>query len=291
MSKSKLLTKEHVISESLGTSEPFYDAPVLAYAFDITDYNCLNYYSFDMASSDTQDIYGCIQFNDGTYGWDPDTPSSSDTSVVSISPTSFSEPHYSTLTAQQGGSATVTWNSDSYLVDYSNDYYSFEAQVADTVTQPKELILSTGANGIGDCYWAGGTQITIGYTRVISWQVVGPAPNHRVFYGSEVPTVAEHVQTTSGPTISGGGVWQRVNPPYSISPNGVFTDYLSANGNPTPSTANQTFTATGASFGTTSLIENIGGQQYGTLGNYYSVSTMIINNTTAPRACQSGDPN
>jgi len=159
---------------------------------------------------------------------------------------------------------------------------------ASTVAQPPELIISNVTNGVGDCFWPNGAQLTVGYTRVINWQVVGPAPAHSLFYGSGVPTVRESVQTTSGPTVSAGGVWQRSN--NSITSSGVFADFYSANGNK-PSTANQSYTATFSSSGPVGLIANIGNPntRYTTLSNTYSTSTVTVANTTSPRQCQTGD--
>jgi uncharacterized repeat protein (TIGR01451 family) len=169
---------------------------------------------------------------------------------------------------------------------------SLEVDPAPTVA-PSELLITTSSLGIGDCYWPNGAQLWVGYVRVMTYQVVGPGPAHQIFLGSSVPTVSETVTTTSGGNqITGGGVWQRAANPYTISPTGVFTDFLSSNGNRGPNNgpiyANQFFTATG---GTANLIVNIQGQQFGTLANSYSPVLVTIANTTSPRACVQGDPN
>jgi hypothetical protein len=153
---------------------------------------------------------------------------------------------------------------------------------------PAELLIHDSANGIGDCYWPDGTQYTVNYTRVMNYQVVGPAPQYYQFFGSAVPTVRETVQTTSpGDQLTGGGVWQRSD--NTIDSGGVFVDFLAANGrtssNGGPITANQSFSAGGSG----NLLVNIGGQQYRVLSNVYSSSTMTIAGTTSPRQCTTGD--
>jgi hypothetical protein len=156
---------------------------------------------------------------------------------------------------------------------------------------PAELLIHDTPNGVGDCYWPNGTQYTVNYTRVMNYQVVGPAPQYYVFYGSAVPTVQENVQTTSpGYQLTGGGIWQRSANPYTIDSSGVFVDFLAASGNTNsnggPITANQSFTATG---GTGDLLVNIGGQKFSVLSNVYSANSMTIAGTTSPRECKEGD--
>jgi len=134
---------------------------------------------------------------------------------------------------------------------------------------------------VSDCYWGDGSQYTVGYTRVITYQVLDQ--DGKPFYGSEVPAVTESVVTTSGPTIVGGGVWSRAE--NTIDPSGRFTDYLSANGNAQPSTATQTLSADG-----NALRVNIGAGSPTVLNNTYSTSTVTVNGTTSPRPCTDKDP-
>jgi RHS repeat-associated protein len=132
---------------------------------------------------------------------------------------------------------------------------------------------------IWDCYRPNGTQFTVGYTRVIRYQVVDQ--NGLAFAGSSVPTVKEEVVTTSGPTIVGGGVWSRED--NSITPNGQFVDFYSANGND-PSTANQSFTATTSDGATYSLIVQFPGDPR-VLNNYYSKTEVKVHRTSTSTVC------
>lgn len=152
-----------------------------------------------------------------------------------------------------------------------------------TNPRPAQLIV------VSDCYWPNGAQYTIGYTRVITYQVLGPSPANQVFYGSAVPTVQETVTTIQGPPIVGNGVWSPSAVPPTIDSSGRFNDFLSANGNSNSSTAHQSFTATDST-GTVNIYVNIGGAQYGTLSNTYSTTTVTVAQTVSPRQCQSGDP-
>jgi hypothetical protein len=130
-----------------------------------------------------------------------------------------------------------------------------------------------------DCYRADGTQLTIGYTRVIQYQVVDQYVDP--FIASDVPTVREIITTKTGPIVQGGSTWERRN--NSIDSNGRFVDFLSANGN-RPSTAEQTFTAISGNQ-SYSLKVNIGQGSPTVLNNSYSRAGVTVNSTEAPRPC------
>jgi hypothetical protein len=209
----------------------------------------------------------------GSYGMS----SSSDTSISA----------FVDLTYSSGGSATVTvqsygYGGNGFMEGSGGGSPNSQSSAAQIQARPAQLLVTN------DCWWPDGSSISVGYTRVVSYQVVGPAPANQLFYGPGVPTVQENVVPTGGVPMSGGGVWDRV-PDNTITAQGVFTDILSANGH-APSWANQSFTATDA-VGSVGLVVNIGGGTYNILANYYSTSTMTIAGTTAPRQCVFGrDP-
>jgi hypothetical protein len=149
-----------------------------------------------------------------------------------------------------------------------------EDVMAGAAVTPAELVI------VKDCYWPNGVDYTVGYTRDITYRVVGAAPQHQQFVGSLVPNVWETVVRTSGTAPSGGGMWKRSE--NTIDPHGVFLDRYSANGNP-PGTADQQYFATGNPY---HLLVNIGGGQPGTLANSYSTTMVHVNGTTAPQQCQ-----
>jgi RHS repeat-associated protein len=131
-----------------------------------------------------------------------------------------------------------------------------------------------------DCYWAQGSGASATYTRVITYQVLDQ--DHQKFYGSEVPTVSENVETTSGAEVTGGGVWTRSN--NSMRPDGTFDDFYSANGKGL-STATQTFQSNGMF-----LTVEIGAPRV-RLRNVYDNDLVFVNNTASPRPCVKGkDP-
>ena len=140
-----------------------------------------------------------------------------------------------------------------------------------------------------DCVWASGTRITVGYTREMDWQVVDQFGNP--FIGSEVPTVQEKVTVTSGKPAGGkkswGDTWQRGN--NSISPYGVFDDYLSANGGGS-FTASQSFFVDGIALqlqdGSGNPFAGMGGTS---LNNAYSTKGVTVDGTTSPRPCTDKD--
>jgi hypothetical protein len=108
--------------------------------------------------------------------------------------------------------------------------------------------------------------------------------DNKPFVGSEVPTVREKVVTLSGDPILGEGEWKRSN--NSISPSGVFVDYLSYS-EQNASLAVQTFSVDGGP----ALGVSIGGAggNGSLLINSYNESGVTINGTSSPRRCEDKD--
>ena len=156
-----------------------------------------------------------------------------------------------------------------------------------------DIRIPTALNVVYDCYRTVGAQLTFGYTRVIRYRVVDQFG--KPFYGSEVPTIKEIVTKTGGNDLVGRGAWRRgsnTNEP-TVSPDGSFSDFLSANGNgprfSISSTADQSFVAVVSGGGTFSLKVNIGAGSPTVLRNTYSRSTVTVNGTISPRPCNDGD--
>ena len=139
-----------------------------------------------------------------------------------------------------------------------------------------------------DCYWAGGTSFTVGYTREMDWQVVDQ--NGKPFLGSSVPDVVESITLTGGSTSRGKSwtdTWSRSN--NTIDPHGIFDDYLSANGR-SSFTATQSFTASGNLL----TLENADGTPFAGVGgtslnNSYSKTGVTVDGTSSPRPCTGKD--
>jgi hypothetical protein len=84
MRASKLVVKEHVIGESERISTPFYNAPPYVYAFAIADFTLNNLSSINLYVGGAEQVRGSVYWSDGEVGYDGAMPSSSNTSVVSV---------------------------------------------------------------------------------------------------------------------------------------------------------------------------------------------------------------
>jgi RHS repeat-associated protein len=151
--------------------------------------------------------------------------------------------------------------------------------------EPPEEQVPTSLRVDRDCYRTEGTQIPVGYTRIIRNHELDQ--HGRGFYGSDVPMINETLTTTKGPKIFGNGVWRRSA--NTISPAGRFDDYLLSGGNSDPSEAIQTFSAE-AKGRTFALTINIGGQYRTSLRNTYSRNSVTVAGTLSPRPCTEDDP-
>lgn len=147
---------------------------------------------------------------------------------------------------------------------------------------------------VDDCYYPNGTKLTFGFTLEVEYQVVDQTG--RSIYGNDTlnglgVVIKESVTTTSGPQVTGGGVWCPIggncDTAGSLSPSGTFWDILAGAASGQTSTANQSFLLNGTAL---PVLTFPNGPKV--LKNSYSTKAVTVNGLTATRECGSkhGDP-
>ncbi|MGO4883895.1 MAG: RHS repeat-associated core domain-containing protein, partial [Bryobacteraceae bacterium] len=168
----------------------------------------------------------------------------------------------------------------------------------DPVPEPEPAPPQISLKEVGDCVYPNGTSISIGvWTLEVEYQVLAdgvPLVGQVALSGL---TISELVVTTSGPNISGNGVWCAFSGSCgtagSLRSSGVFWDVLaSPSGASKPSAANQTFMANGApipvlTYGGAVTFKNV----YNSPNKRISVGNGALTANSGTRTCgQTGDP-
>jgi hypothetical protein len=139
------------------------------------------------------------------------------------------------------------------------------------------------------CDFPNGTSLTPGYALAVKYQVLDqygrPILGNMALNAAGV-VVVETVETVSGPEIVGNGVWcpagGRCATAPSMSPAGVFWDFLAGESGGGESKADQSFQIGGAPL----TIVGVGGNPT-VLNNTYSSRRVLVNGKAAQRRCGS----
>ncbi len=133
--KSKLVAKEHIISEDLGVSAPFYNnPPPYVTGFVVLDQSWNNTVdSLTMSPGDSTQVGATLLYSDGSSALVYTDVSSTNTSVATASELGFIA--WTTVAAQNLGSTQITWQSPPVPSDFQLDLQVWTVQVPVQVSQ------------------------------------------------------------------------------------------------------------------------------------------------------------
>ncbi|MBZ5725873.1 MAG: hypothetical protein LAP87_12855 [Acidobacteriia bacterium] len=229
---SRLVAKEHVVSEAARTSQPFYNLIVYVQAFSVSNQYNQTVTDLNLLPGDTQTIYGMEAWSDGTIADDFNDPTSGNNSVVTLTADCCPLRPDQTVTAQGGGDTTITWTTEALTSDPQGDWRTWTAYASANVQVPTSLsVISQGTTTPPPACYVGGILLPYSFWGYIRYQVLDQRTPPQPIRSSRM-YVQELIQNTYfngiGPGSSGWWVWFD-SPSYQGSSrntdaNGTFLD-------------------------------------------------------------------